>query len=101
MSQEDVGKNWADCMSDQERENHQPFHHHDSELDAPRSPCDTLVSAFPVPGEVWCHLFTVANKRVIRAENSLSFRTANYYSAVLTNHPPPKVGETRPSRLCL
>lgn len=38
---------------------------------------DEFVTAFPIPGEPWCHLFTVAN----------------YYSSLLHNHPPPGPGE--------
>ena len=38
---------------------------------------DAFLSAFPVPGEQWTHLFAMTN----------------YYSALLNNHPPPLPGE--------
>ena len=38
---------------------------------------ETFLSAFPVPGELWTHLFAMTN----------------YYSAILHHHPPPTCGE--------
>ena len=70
---------WADVYdSDSEDDNNNNNHDHDhppedaSPLPSP-GVCDYLMGCFPVPGEIWCHLFT----------------TANYYTSVLQNHPPP------------
>ena len=38
---------------------------------------DAFLEHFPVPGEVWTHLFAMTN----------------YYSALLLDHPPPGEGE--------
>lgn len=43
----------------------------------PPRPSDAFMAAFPIPGEPWCHLISMAN----------------YYSSLLCNHPPPAPGD--------
>lgn len=94
---------WADTMSDQEDEVEEgegptdgeptPTGNDEGEGEAADNICDQLLCKFPVPGELFVHLFTYSRESHVQTSACCSRTPANYYTSLLDHHPPPMAGE--------
>lgn len=47
------------------------------------NPCDTLISAFPVPGELWCHLFTSATWAMMTLKKTTNTQRSDFQTTTV------------------